>query len=94
MATLYIEHAISSFEVWSGAFGRIEHVRQQAGVRAQRVRRPVDDPHYVVVELDFDTVPEAESFLDFLTTQVWSSPEKSPALAGAARTRILEPAAP
>jgi len=91
MATLYIEHAISNFEIWSAAFGRIENIRKQAGVRAHRVRRPFDDPNYVVVELDFDTVAEAEKFLDFLNNEVWSSPEKSPALAGAPQTKILEP---
>jgi hypothetical protein len=78
--------------VWSDAFARIEDVRTKAGVRAHRVRRPIDDPNYVVVELDFDTVPEAEKFLDFLNNDVWSSREKSPALAGAPRTRILESA--
>ncbi len=90
MATLHIEHAISDFDVWRGAFERFEQYRMQAGVRAQRIQRPVDDRNYVVIDLDFDTVGGAEKFLDFLTTTVWSSRDKSPALAGTPQTRILE----
>lgn len=92
MATLHIEHAISDFDLWRGAFERFEHHRAQAGVRAARIQRPVDDPHYVVIDLDFDTVGGAEKFLDFLTTTVWSARDKSPALAGTPQTRILETA--
>ncbi len=92
MATLHIEHAISDFELWRGAFERFEQYRTQAGVRAQRIQRPLDDPNYVVIDLDFDTVGAAERFRDFLTTTVWSSRDKSPALAGAPQTRILEAA--
>lgn len=58
------------------------------------MQRPVGDPHYVVIDLDFDTVPEAEGFLRFLQTEVWGNPENSPALAGTPQTRILEPARP
>lgn len=61
-------------------------------MRAERIQRPVDDPHYVVIDLDFDTVPEAEGFLRFLQSQVWAVPENAPALAGTPQTRILEPA--
>jgi hypothetical protein len=54
------------------------------------VRRPVDDPRYVVVDLDFETNEEAEAFLRFLKNQVWSIPENAPALAGSPQTMILE----
>ena len=92
MATLHIEHAISDFDVWRGAFQRFEPHRTQAGVRAERIQRPVDDPQFVVIDLDFDTVNAAEKFRDFLTTTVWASREASPALAGTPQTRILETA--
>jgi len=92
MPTLHIEHAISDFDLWRGAFERFEQYRTQAGVRAERIQRPVDDPQYVVIDLDFDTVTAAEKFLDFLTTTVWSSRDKSPALTGTPQTRILEAA--
>jgi hypothetical protein len=53
----------------------------------------VDDPQYVVVELDFGSRDEAEGFLDKLRQNVWSSPDVAPALAGSPETRIIELAA-
>ncbi|MDJ0345359.1 hypothetical protein QMK19_21170 [Streptomyces sp. H10-C2] len=70
MCTLHIEHAITDFAVWKGAFDRFAPVRKEAGVRRYRVQRPVDDPAYVVVGLDFDTAEQAEEFLGFLRTRV------------------------
>jgi hypothetical protein len=91
--SLHIEHTISSFTEWKTAFDRFAPLRAAAGARRERVRQPVDDPYYVVVDLEFDTVEEAEAFASVLRTQIWSSPERSPALAGDPRTRILRTAA-
>ncbi len=93
MATLHIEHRITDFETWSMAFNRFADVRRDAGVRGHRVQRPVDDPAYVVIDLDFDTPDEATAFLAFLRTKVWAIPGNAPALAGTPETMILEPAA-
>ncbi|GHF24610.1 hypothetical protein GCM10017786_68300 [Amycolatopsis deserti] len=92
MATLHIEHSIVDFPLWQAAFGRFAEARGRAGVRAHQVSRPVGDAHYVVIDLEFGSVPEAEAFLAFLEREVWSSRENSPALAGRPRTLILEPA--
>jgi hypothetical protein len=89
MMTLHIEHAITDFAAWKAAFDRFEQLRRESGVRHQRVQRPVDDPRYVIVDLDFGTTEEAEKFLDFLQTRVWASAENAPALAGAPQTRIV-----
>lgn len=56
------------------------------------MQRPVHDQRYVVVDLDFDTIDEAEAFLHFLKTQVWANVENAPALAGTPETMILEAA--
>lgn len=93
MTTLHIEHPITDFDIWVAAFDRFAEARSRAGVRSHLVQQPVDDPAYVVVDLDFDTVEAAEEFLTFLKTTVWASPENSPALAGAPRTMILRNAA-
>jgi hypothetical protein len=90
MATLHIEHAIVDFDLWSAAFDRFAELRQQSGVLRHRVQRPVDDPKYVVIDLDFRTVGEAERFLQFLQDKVWSSRDNAPALAGPPQTQILE----
>jgi hypothetical protein len=89
LATLHIEHAISDLQTWLGAFGRFAEARQRAGVKAQRVAQPVDDEHYIYVELNFDTVEQAEAFKNFLETKVWSSPDAAPAFQVAPRARIL-----
>lgn len=93
MATLHIEHSITDFATWTSAFNRFADVRREAGVRAERVLRPVDDPMYVVIHLDFDTTDDAKAFLHFLNTKVWAIRENAPALAGSPETMILEPAA-
>ncbi len=90
MFTLHIEHPISEFGTWHAAFNSFADKRGRSGVRSHTIRQPVDDPHYVLVDLDFDTVAQAELFLDFLRTRVWASRDNSPALAGAPITRILE----
>lgn len=93
MTTLHIEHAITDFKIWEAAFERFAAMRTKLGVRAQRVQRPVDDPHYVVIDLDFDTPEAASGFLGFLQANVWSSTNNAPALAGTPHTKILQEAA-
>jgi hypothetical protein len=91
MPSLHIEHRITDLEAWTAAFTRLAAIRRQAGVRAEQVRHPVGDPAFVVIDLEFDTVEQAQAFLGFLRTQVWAVPENSPALAGAPDAKILEP---
>lgn len=90
MSTLHIEHGISSFTEWKTAFDRFADFRAQAGVRRHTVRRPVDDTHYVAIDLDFDTTEEAQAFLEAMRERVWSSRQNAPALVGTPQTRILE----
>jgi hypothetical protein len=92
MHTLHIEHPIADFATWSAAFDRFADIRVKSGVRSERILQPIDDAHYVVIDLDFATTPEAEAFLEFLRAKVWSSRDNSPALVGTPRTMILEPA--
>jgi hypothetical protein len=89
MNTLRIEHPISDYAVWRPAFDAVSDARTKAGVRAHRVHRPDDDDHYVLVDLDFDTMEAATAFLGFLRTRIWSSPASSPALSGEPVTRVL-----
>ena len=82
MPTLRIEHAISDFATWQGAFGRFAKRRKEGGVLDERVMQLADDPHYVFIDLEFATVDEAQRFGQFLETQVWANPAQSPALEG------------
>jgi hypothetical protein len=93
MTTLHIEHPITDLDVWLAAFDRLTAARANAGVQAQRVMHPIDDPSYIVVDLDFTTTEEAQRFLAFLQDNVWSSSAGSPALSGTPQTRLLQAAA-
>ncbi len=89
MTTLHIEHPITDLQTWLRAFARFEEARRKAGVRAERVRQPVDDDKYIYVDLDFDSTEQAAAFLEFLETTVWASRDASPALDGTPRARVL-----
>ena len=91
MVTLIIVHAITDFPTWKTAIDRFADARAQAGVLAARIRRPVDDGQYLVIELDFETRESAETFRQFLTNVVWPDPDASPTLVGAPTVRVLEP---
>jgi len=90
MPTLHIDHAISDLTVWREAFDPLQEVRRQAGVLHEVVRQPVGEPHRIVVDLEFDTVENAQKFLEFLTKDIWATPANAPALVGSPTAVILE----
>ncbi len=90
MTTLRIEHAISDFQLWKTAFDGFAEARANAGVRSFAIRQPVDDPQYLMLDLEFDSAGRAQTFAEFLEQHVWSSPAASPGLAGTPQTRILD----
>ncbi len=90
MFTLSIEHAISDFPTWKQAFDRFAEARRAAGVVTHRIRRPVGDPHYLVIELEFAAQENADNCRQFLHDVVWSDRNAAPALAGRPVTRVLE----
>ena len=71
MPILRIEHAVPDFEGWKRAFDSDPVDRKGSGVRRYQVRRPLDDPNYVLIDLEFDTQAEAEALLAAMR-QVWS----------------------
>ena len=89
MPSLHIEHSITDLSTWLAAFNKFHRARANAGVRSVRVHQPVDDDRYIYIDLDFGTFDEAAAFKRFLETNVWSSSEASPGLAGAPTARIL-----
>jgi hypothetical protein len=92
MPTLLIEHSISDYETWRAAFGRFSDRRKEGGVVHERIMQPVHDPQYVLVDLEFATLEEAQRFQQFLENEVWSNPANSPALVGSPRARIADEA--
>jgi hypothetical protein len=61
MPILRIEHPVPDFDAWREAFDGDPIGREQSGVRRHRVLRPVDDPSYVMIDLEFDSPNEAEA---------------------------------
>ena len=60
---LRIEHPVADFDAWKRAFDSDPVRRAEGGVRSYRVMRPYDDPDYAMIDLEFDSAEQAESFL-------------------------------
>jgi hypothetical protein len=87
MVVLRIEHSVPNFDMWKQAFDSDPVNRKQSGVRRYRVLRPVDNANYSIIDLEFDSVPEAEALLSAMR-QVWSRVQGT--LIEAPQTRICE----
>lgn len=61
MRALRIEHPVPDFDAWKQAFDRDPLDREGSGVRRYRVLRPVDDPGYAIVDLEFDDADDADA---------------------------------
>ena len=74
MWILRIEHHVDDFDAWKrNGFDADPIGRSKAGVRRYRITRPVDDPTYVMVDLEFDSREEAEAMHTALR-KLWRSP--------------------
>jgi hypothetical protein len=71
---LRIEHTVSNFDSWKTAFDSDPVGRQKSGVRRYRILRPTDDPNYVMIDLEFDGLKEAENFKSTLRN-LWGTAE-------------------
>jgi hypothetical protein len=87
MYILHIEHPVPDFEGWKRAFDNDPVARRKAGVRRYGVLRPVDDPNYVMIDLEFVTAELADAMLAALRT-LWGSVEGT--VMRSPKTRILE----
>ena len=90
MHVLKIEYPVGDYDSWKAAFDRDLLDREGSGVSRYRVLRPIDDPNYVMIDLDFDEAGEAEAYLAALQRQFYSSQEASPVSGGGLQTRIVE----
>lgn len=71
MPTLRIEHSVPDFAGWKKAFDSDPVDRKGSGVRRFQVFRSFEDPNYVMIDLEFDTLEEAEGLLAKMR-HVWS----------------------
>ena len=63
MYMLRIEHPVPNYEGWKQAFDSDPVGRQKSGVRHYQILRPIDNPNYVMIDLEFDTLAQAEALL-------------------------------
>ena len=89
MITIRIEHPVKSFTAWKGAFDADPVDRRSSGVRRYQIFRPLDDPAFVMIDLDFDSERQATEFLTAMR-RVWKSPQAAPALGGEPRARVVQ----
>jgi hypothetical protein len=54
MTILHMEHPIRDFASWKAAFDSDPIGREQSGVRRYQIYRALDDPNYVLIDLEFD----------------------------------------
>lgn len=87
MIMLRIEHPVASYEGWKQAFDSDPVGRVRSGVRRYQVLRAVDDPNYVMIDLEFDTQAEAEALLAAMRV-VWGRVQGS--IMMNPQTRIVE----
>lgn len=70
MILLHIEHSTPNFAEWKASFDNFAALRQQSGARRYRIERPIDNPNFAMIELEFDNVRDAQSLLAAVQ-QVW-----------------------
>jgi hypothetical protein len=73
MPILRIQHSVPKFEGWKTAFDNDPMDRKGSGVRRYHVYRAVADPNLVMIDLELDTLAEAERLLGRLR-QMWAGP--------------------
>ena len=70
---LRIEHSVPDYERWKQVFDSDPVGRERMGVRRYQVLRAVDDPRYVMIDLEFDGKREAEGLLAAMR-EIWDGP--------------------
>jgi len=70
MLVLQIEHLVPEFAGWKKVFDSDPLDRKQSGVRAHRICKTIDNPNYIIIELEFDNIQEAEKMHEKLK-ELW-----------------------
>jgi ribosomal protein L35AE/L33A len=74
MYILRIEHPVPNYDGWKQAFDSDPVGRERSGVRRYQISRQVDNPNYVMIDLEFDTMKQAEALLAAMCV-VWGRVE-------------------
>ena len=74
MVILQIEHPVPDFNSWKKAFDSDPLNRKQSGVLRYRIFKALDNPDYVIVELEFENLKDAETMHNSLK-KLWNQVE-------------------
>ena len=84
---LQIEHKVPNFEGWKKAFESDPINRKKSGVLQYQIFQPTDDPNYVIIDLEFNNVNDAQNTLIALQ-KLWTKVEGQVMMNP--KTRILD----
>jgi hypothetical protein len=87
MTILRIEHKVFNFDGWKKAFDNDPINRKKSGVKRYRIYRSTDDPSYVIIDLEFDSLDDAQTTLAALQN-LW--PKVEGTVMVNPQTRILD----
>ncbi len=87
MYVLRIEHPVADFDGWKKAFDSDPIGRERSGVRRYRILRSIDESNEVMVDLELDTLEQAERLLVSLQ-KLWGRVQGTVMMAP--RARIVE----
>jgi hypothetical protein len=74
LPTLHTEHQVADYSTRKrNAFDADPLQRATSGVTHHRICRGADDPNHVMIDLEFNTMPEAEAMHSALRN-LWQSP--------------------
>jgi hypothetical protein len=74
MPILHVEHQVADFDAWKrNAFDADPIGRAKSGVLRHRISQSASDPNYVLIELEFASMPEAEAMQTALRN-LWRNP--------------------
>ena len=74
MIILRIEHPVPDYNAWKVAFDNDPVDRKGSGVKRYSIFQPLEDPNYVIIDLEFDTAAEAKVLLNKLYN-LWKAVE-------------------
>ncbi|MEP6617538.1 MAG: hypothetical protein ABJA57_13200 [Ginsengibacter sp.] len=87
MIILQIEHAVPSYEGWKIAFENDPVDRKGSGVLCYTTYRKTEDPNYIIIDLEFEYLEDAEALLMKLQ-KLWQQVEGR--IMTQPKTRLLE----
>ena len=87
MIILQIEHPVPDYSSWKKAFDIDPLNRKQSGVKRYRIFRQIDNPNYVIIELEFEKLDPAKELLAALQ-DLWKQIDGK--IITGPKTRIIE----